>query len=1111
MKISDFPFLDNELVCFCLSIPEKGWNKGLPVEIHHPGAVCLARQGGLVAEGSFQSASADLVSQSQQGHVLWILRDLKEKDRDVRLYLQYLKLSGRAQLDLYILVDELIVRELDSKGLIESSEAESALDWLNRQFLVKRDDDSSSAVAFMSWFDNQGDQNLVLLGMEWRAFLKREEGGVRLMKLARHAGQTPAVSLVEGAVLFTDASVKARLMRPDQQAILDNLATGNRSYLKLWEEYGRLEWEEVRKKYENLGFLRYSKVLPIVGEEWCWALESKDVESVQDFQRRWKNLGFSESDLVEISSSEPFWRHEQDSGDFPARSRSEPVLRGRIRFERKRVLFLPDGRDTRSSGKLPENGYVSYCRAGDEAIRKRRNAAKERIEKRSAMPQLRHLLEGMTPPAPRFRAIRALTPYARESFKGAPTSRQEEALGVALNTPDIALIVGPPGTGKTQVIAALQRRLAEIQDSGGGSVQYQFLISSYQHDAVDNALTRADVFGLPAVRVGGRASSSEPASDPIRDWCQRQQETIRAQIEKRQDTPAELSILDSIKKMIVSLKFSDMTSGERGQRYLDLDSRLQDLDERGIGLSADLKFRWNEFLDSIRKQPSSHPSSANSSLSRRVRAIRSSSCGFQDDGLARVRDLRSALQGSDNLSEKHREFLRSILCLKEPPDEQELEALNRFKEEMLDLLRPDFRPPDIRNAIDRASLALLNDIDEELEVFLHQSRLGVSGVLQGFHDDLAHHPDYMENTLREYAQVVGATCQQAAGYAMASLKSLVRDTPESGISFDTVVIDEAARANPLDLFVPMSMAQRRIVLVGDHRQLPHLVQRSLEDELVERFDLSEEQTRAYEQSLFERLVRQLKNAEKLDGVKRVVMLDTQYRMHPTLGRFISQQFYEPEGLGSIKSGRDPEDFFHTIPGYESRCAVWIDVPEQQGGEERRGFSLCRRAEANRIAAEVRRMIDSGDRDLSIGIISFYRAQSDLILEALKVQGIAADDEGRVQILPEYRRTISGDERIRVGTVDAFQGKEFDVVLLSVVRSRAPVNERNLSEDEREALWNRAYGHLRLANRLNVAMSRQRKLLIAVGDGAMFSEARAGKAVPALAAFRSLCEEEARNV
>jgi hypothetical protein len=66
------------------------------------------------------------------------------------------------------------------------------------------------------------------------------------------------------------------------------------------------------------------------------------------------------------------------------------------------------------------------------------------------------------------------------------------------------------------------------------------------------------------------------------------------------------------------------------------------------------------------------------------------------------------------------------------------------------------------------------------------------------------------------------------------------------------------------------------------------------------------------------------------------------------------------------------------------------------------------------------------------------------------------------------------------------------------------------EDDTEAYEKAAngkFGHLRLSNRMNVAMSRQRSLLIGVGDCAMASGAEAAQAVPALAAFMTLCEGE----
>jgi hypothetical protein len=101
---------------------------------------------------------------------------------------------------------------------------------------------------------------------------------------------------------------------------------------------------------------------------------------------------------------------------------------------------------------------------------------------------------------------------------------------------------------------------------------------------------------------------------------------------------------------------------------------------------------------------------------------------------------------------------------------------------------------------------------------------------------------------------------------VADLKSL-NGIGDAGISFNTVVVDEAARANPLDLFIPMSMAERRVVLVGDHRQLPHLLEPAVEEAVAEAHDLSDEQRKAYEESLFQRLWRQLKEREKRDGFR----------------------------------------------------------------------------------------------------------------------------------------------------------------------------------------------------------------------------------------------------
>jgi superfamily I DNA and/or RNA helicase len=95
--------------------------------------------------------------------------------------------------------------------------------------------------------------------------------------------------------------------------------------------------------------------------------------------------------------------------------------------------------------------------------------------------------------------------------------------------------------------------------------------------------------------------------------------------------------------------------------------------------------------------------------------------------------------------------------------------------------------------------------------------------------------------------------------------------------------------------------------------------------------------------------------------------------------------------------------------------------------------------------------------------------------------------------------------LRIGTVDAFQGKEFDVVFLSVTRS----NNIRATPDSPET-YRRKYGFLLLENRLCVAMSRQQRLLIATGDLEMV-RAEADRpeierqAIRELIAFYELCK------
>jgi small GTP-binding protein len=134
------------------------------------------------------------------------------------------------------------------------------------------------------------------------------------------------------------------------------------------------------------------------------------------------------------------------------------------------------------------------------------------------------------------------------------------------------------------------------------------------------------------------------------------------------------------------------------------------------------------------------------------------------------------------------------------------------------------------------------------------------------------------------------------------------------------------------------------------------------------------------------------------------------------------------------------------------------------------------------------------KNLSIGVITFYSKQvTTLFEEAAKPEhGYVIKDKDGYNIAPKYR-TLDGDkEKFRIGSVDSFQGKEFDIVILSTVRSN--------SQSREDGNEKKVFGFLTLENRLNVAFSRAQKLVIVVGDANMFEDNYAKKYVPGLHEF-----------
>lgn len=1124
MEFKDFPMLSADVLALKSSESLDGFKAGQAIQL-------LPYQDDWLAVQEDQQVRVTCVESDQSLFGLLVRRDqtrwLMTAKQSGKLLVQYCAPVEVSPMQCELGVDELIAEDLYNKQEIADKQIDLACQWLMDTFVVSDvAEDNWLAVARFTNSTVRG--GFQLLGKGWRADVEQTaERGLLIKRITRHMRRDGAFSLLVGQFTFSDASVAAVMASASQQAILQAALRDNASYLELWNLYNDKEWQAALSRAETLRALRFVECQSAQeGRDNVWRLKPKSRDDYREFRERWRELELSQDTQVDLGVERPDWAEELKVNEAKA---GQETPRGTLRFERDHVVFKPASSRRGVRPRKPE-GWIYLSLAGDRTVGKRRLAAKQSIDSGKRLPQLRWLLEGVAVPAARRRDVKWRTPYVLETFKGGkPTEKQSLALDAAINTPDMAIIIGPPGTGKTQVIAALQRCLGEMAKDN--NIAAQVLISSFQHDAVDNALDRSEVFGLPGARVGGKRGSQD--GDSVLDpWLERQVAHLQNSIAEQYQKYPELERVRDLSIQLAMARIESNSPDRQVENFGRILDELRGLDAKGLPLPPKLESQIEDYIDQLQQHvPVAVADGRNTEVLKRVRALRVDRKAFMDDGPERAWDLLSWLKRHElHTSLELLRLLKDVADSAQPSDAA-LQALVAWKDDLLDKYLPDYRPAGLKQQADPEGLALLDAIDRHLEDRLRQRKQGVAWVLEQLSDSLSVDRAAAQAVVHEYSMVVGATCQQAAGRQMASLKE-VSGLDSTDIEFDTVVIDEAARANPLDLFVPMAMAKRRIVLVGDDRQLPHMLEPDIEGQLQEEHQLTELQLAAFRSSLFERMRIKLLELEKKDTFRRVVMLDTQFRMHPVLGDFVSKQFYQAVGLDPIKSVRGAEDFafsesFLTALGpesshYRGRVCQWIDLPAAKGGDQRRGPSRVREVEAKRIAEEVLKLLQAGGDSMSIGIITFYAAQRDLIMEKLaeqKLDGVPLMERHNGNYEPheyfKWARKVRGDgsvsleERLRVGSVDAFQGKEFDVVLLSSVRTYRPARPGQAPEDEgeHEKRLNRQFGFLRLPNRMNVAMSRQRQMLICVGDAALATAPEALEAVPALAAFHQLCGGE----
>lgn len=288
--------------------------------------------------------------------------------------------------------------------------------------------------------------------------------------------------------------------------------------------------------------------------------------------------------------------------------------------------------------------------------------------------------------------------------------------------------------------------------------------------------------------------------------------------------------------------------------------------------------------------------------------------------------------------------------------------------------------------------------------------------------------DEFDEIFANKASVIAATCLGIAS------RSALND-----IDFDWVIVDEAARANALELLVPL-VRGKKIILVGDHQQLPPVVNTELDKLVLEEKGIKQSDL---EVSLFEDLFEKLSDQSK-------VVLNSQYRMNPQISKLISDIFYPTVDITTTLSENDRK---HGLP-WAPRSVKWIDTSNASEPDEEKEFqSKKNRCEAKAILKELEKIEKVYEKssicNISVGVISGYDAQKKLLTDLIK-----PNDKKRWKHID-----------IIIDNVDAFQGSETDLVIYSMVRCN---KEHKI-------------GFLYDSRRLNVALSRGKNGLIIVGN------------------------------
>ncbi|KAJ9679688.1 hypothetical protein PVL29_021573 [Vitis rotundifolia] len=327
----------------------------------------------------------------------------------------------------------------------------------------------------------------------------------------------------------------------------------------------------------------------------------------------------------------------------------------------------------------------------------------------------------------------------------------------------------------------------------------------------------------------------------------------------------------------------------------------------------------------------------------------------------------------------------------------------------------------------KENICEFEDVGKAVDQFskLHRNRQECLQILRCLHQTLPVPTIFLYDGIKNFclcnASLIFCTASSSAKLHMAGMKP-----------FELLVIDEAAQLKECESAIPLQLAGlRHAILVGDELQLPAMVKSKISTNAE------------FGRSLFERLV---------SLGHRKLLLNLQYRMHPSISLFPNQEFYNNRisDAPNVKE-RSYKRCFLQGDMYGSYSFINVAYGKEEQSNSHSTRNMVEVVAVSEIVAKLFKESVAKKQKVSVGVISPYNAQVFAIQEKL----------GKT-----YSTSTHSDFSVSVRSVDGFQGGEEDVIIISTVRS-------NL---------NGKVGFLSNRQRANVALTRARHCLWILGNG-----------------------------